>query len=63
MAALLSTASAAICTPNSRSQAVGLGLGTQAGEDRLRQVVAEAGFTRFRRVAATPLNLVPEAHP
>jgi 2-polyprenyl-3-methyl-5-hydroxy-6-metoxy-1,4-benzoquinol methylase len=63
MAALLYTASAAICTPNSLSQEVGLGLGAQAGEDRLGQVVAEAGFTRFRRAAATPLNLILEARP
>ena len=63
MAALLYTASAAICTPNSLSQEIGLGLGAQAGEDRLREVFAEAGFTRFRRVAETPINLVLEARP
>ena len=40
-----------------------LGLGAQAGEDRLGQVVAEAGFTRFRRAAATPLNLILEVRP
>jgi 2-polyprenyl-3-methyl-5-hydroxy-6-metoxy-1,4-benzoquinol methylase len=38
MAALLYTASASICTPNSLSQEVGLGLGAQAGEARLREV-------------------------
>jgi SAM-dependent methyltransferase len=42
-------ASTFICTPNSLSQEVGLGLGAQAGEARLRNVFAEAGFTRFRR--------------
>ncbi len=61
MAALLYTASASICTPNSLSQEVGLGLGAQAGEARLREVVNEAGFTRFRRAAETPLNLILEA--
>lgn len=61
MAALLYTASASICTPNSLSQEVGLGLGAQAGEARLREVFAEAGFTRFRRAAETPLNLILEA--
>lgn len=49
MAALLYTASSSICTPNSLSQEVGLGLGAQAGEGRLREVFAEAGYTRFRR--------------
>jgi len=60
MAALLYTASSCICTPNSLSQEVGLGLGAQAGEDRLREVAEQAGFTRFRRAAETPLNLVLE---
>jgi 2-polyprenyl-3-methyl-5-hydroxy-6-metoxy-1,4-benzoquinol methylase len=63
LAALLYTASSSICTPNSLSQEVGLGLGAQAGEERLRQVAAEAGFTHFRRAAETPLNLVLEARP
>jgi SAM-dependent methyltransferase len=61
MAPLLYTASSTICTPNSLSQEVGLGLGAQAGEARLRQVFEEAGFTRFRRAAETPMNLVLEA--
>ena len=61
MAALLYTASSSICTPNSLSQEVGLGLGAQAGEGRLRQVFEEAGFSRFRRAAETPLNLILEA--
>ncbi len=61
MAAMLYTVSAGICTPNSLSQDVGLGLGAQAGEARLREVFAEAGFTIFRRAAETPLNLILEA--
>lgn len=61
MAALLYTASSSICTPNSLSQDVGLGLGAQAGEARLREVMEQAGFTSFRRAAETPLNLVLEA--
>jgi 2-polyprenyl-3-methyl-5-hydroxy-6-metoxy-1,4-benzoquinol methylase len=63
MAALLYTASSVVCTPNSLSQEVALGLGAQAGEARLRQVFEEAGFSRFRRAAETPLNLVLEARP
>jgi 2-polyprenyl-3-methyl-5-hydroxy-6-metoxy-1,4-benzoquinol methylase len=61
MAALLYTASSAICIPNSLSQEVGLGLGAQAGEERLREVMEEAGFGSFRRAAETPLNLILEA--
>ncbi len=61
MAALLYTASSSICTPNSLSQDVGLGLGAQAGEARLRQVFEEAGYSLFRRAAETPLNLIFEA--
>jgi SAM-dependent methyltransferase len=63
MAALLYTASASVCTPNSLSQDVGLGLGAQAGEAKLREVFEQAGFSRFRRAAETPLNLVLEARP
>lgn len=54
-------ASTMICTPASRSQEVGLALGAQAGEARLKKVVKEAGFARFRRAAETPFNLVFEA--
>jgi hypothetical protein len=61
MAAMLYTVSSAICTPNSLSQEVGLGLGAQAGEERLRQVFEDAGFTRFRRAGETQLNLILEA--
>jgi SAM-dependent methyltransferase len=56
-------ASTGICTPNSLSQEVGLGLGAQAGEARLRAILAEAGFGRVRRAAETPFNLVIEARP
>ena len=57
------SASTMVCTPASRSQEVGLALGAQAGEARLREVVTEAGFTRFRRATETPFNLVLEARP
>jgi 2-polyprenyl-3-methyl-5-hydroxy-6-metoxy-1,4-benzoquinol methylase len=52
-----------LCTPASLSQEVGLALGAQAGEARIRDVVTGAGFRRFRRVAETPFNLVFEAKP
>jgi len=52
-----------LCTPCSRSQEVGLCLGAQSGEARIRGVVTSAGFTRFRRATETPFNLVYEARP
>jgi SAM-dependent methyltransferase len=56
-------ASTLLCTPASLSQEVGLALGAQAGESRLRDVVTSGGFRRFRRAAETPFNLVLEARP
>jgi SAM-dependent methyltransferase len=56
-------ASTLVCTPASRDQEVGLALGAQAGEARLREVVVAGGFTRVRRAAETPFNLVLEARP
>jgi SAM-dependent methyltransferase len=52
-----------LCTPSSLSQEVGLALGAQAGEARIREVVLGAGFSSFRRVAETPFNMVFEAKP
>lgn len=61
IAAMMYVASSSVCTPNSLSQEVGLALGAQAGEARLRKVFEEAGFTHFRRAAQTPMNLIIEA--
>jgi SAM-dependent methyltransferase len=56
-----------VCTPNALSQQVPGGpdpLGTLAGERRLREVAAAAGFTRVRRVPVdAPVNLVLELRP
>ena len=52
-----------LCTPCSRSQEVGLCLGAQAGESRIRDVATSAGFNRFRRATETPFNIVYEARP
>ncbi|HJU03238.1 MAG TPA: class I SAM-dependent methyltransferase [Actinomycetes bacterium] len=52
-----------LCVPNSLSQDVGAALGAQAGEAGIRRVVTGAGFSRFRRAAETPFNLVFEARP
>lgn len=57
------SASTIICTPASRSQEVGLGLGAQAGEARLRDVASQGGFSRFRRATETPFNIILEARP
>ena len=52
-----------ICTPCSLSQEVGLALGAQAGEARMRAIVTGAGFTRFRRAMHSAFNLIYEARP
>jgi len=54
-------ASALICTPASLSQEVGAALGAQAGERKLREVIQQGGFTKVRRAAETPFNMVLEA--
>jgi SAM-dependent methyltransferase len=56
-------ASAMVCTPGSRAQEVGACLGAQAGEARMKDVATKAGFSRFRRAAETPFNLIYEARP
>ncbi|WP_246473977.1 class I SAM-dependent methyltransferase [Arenibacter arenosicollis] len=52
-----------LCTPSSLSQEVGLALGAQAGEKKLKQVAIDGGFARFRRATETPFNLILEARP
>jgi len=52
-----------VCTPASLSQEVGLALGAQAGERRLKEVLNKGGFTRLRRAAETPFNMILEARP
>jgi ubiquinone/menaquinone biosynthesis C-methylase UbiE len=52
-----------LCVPNALSQPGGYALGAQAGEAAIRQITTDAGFTRFRRAAETPFNLVYEVRP
>lgn len=52
--------STTVCTPASLAQEVGLGLGAQAGQKRLTEVLNEAGFAHVRRAAETPTNMVLE---
>ena len=56
-------ASTQLCVPNALSQPGDYALGAQAGEAAIGQVTADAGFTRFRRAAQTPFNLVYEVRP
>ena len=49
--------------PNALSQEGGTALGAQAGEAEIRRLATEAGFTRFRRAARGPFNLVYEIRP
>ena len=57
------SASTFICTPASRAQEGGACLGAQAGQTRIARVVADGGFTRFRRATETPFNVIYEARP
>ena len=55
--------STSVCVPASLNQEVGAALGAQAGEKKLAEVARKGGFTRFRRAAETPFNMVLEARP
>jgi SAM-dependent methyltransferase len=55
--------SAFLCVPSALSQEGGYSLGAQAGEEPVRRLATDAGFTRFRRAAETPFNFVYEARP
>ena len=50
-----------ICLPTSLNQDVALGLGAQAGARRIGEVVAQGGFSQFRKAVATPFNMILEA--
>ncbi|MDQ6873930.1 MAG: methyltransferase domain-containing protein [Actinomycetota bacterium] len=52
-----------LCVPSALSQPGGYSLGAQAGEPGIRQVMTEAGFTRFRQAVETPFNIVYEVRP
>jgi len=55
--------STSVCVPASLNQEVGAALGAQAGEGRLADVARQGGFSRFRKAAETPFNMVLEARP
>ena len=52
-----------LCVPSALSQDGGYSLGAQAGEEPIRRLAGDAGFTGFRRVAETPFNIVYEVRP
>jgi ubiquinone/menaquinone biosynthesis C-methylase UbiE len=55
--------STTLCVPCSLNQEVGLSLGAQAGEKRLKETIQSGGFSQFRRATETPFNLILEARP
>jgi SAM-dependent methyltransferase len=55
-------ASTVVCVPASLNEN-GPALGAQAGEEKIREIVTSAGFSKFRRATQTPFNLVFEARP
>ena len=56
-------ASTMICVPTSLAQEVGEGLGAQAGEQQVADVVKSGGFSKVRRAAEGPFNMILEAVP
>jgi SAM-dependent methyltransferase len=55
-------ASTLICVPNSLAFN-GPALGAQAGEKRIKDVAMKSGFSHFKKVLETPLNIVYEVKP
>ena len=55
--------SAMLCVPCSLNQEIGLALGAQAGENRLKETILSGGFSRFKKATETPFNLILEARP
>lgn len=56
-------ASTMICVPTSLAQQVDEALGAQAGEAKLSAILSDAGFSKVRRAAEGPFNMVLEARP
>lgn len=56
------SASTMLCVPHSLAFG-GPALGAQAGEARLRDVIAAGGFQRIRRATETPFNMILEVRP
>lgn len=54
-------ASLAICLPSAMAQHGSRALGNHSGEEAVRKIVSDAGFSRWTRVADSPINAVYEA--
>jgi 2-polyprenyl-3-methyl-5-hydroxy-6-metoxy-1,4-benzoquinol methylase len=63
LAALSYAASTFQCTPAALAQPGGFALGAQAGPAAVRQLASDAGFSRFRQVTETPVNVILELRP
>jgi len=63
LAPLSYAASTFQCTPAALAQPGGAALGAQAGPAAVRQLADEAGFSHFRQVTQTPVNIVLELRP
>ena len=63
VAALSYAASTFQCTPAALAQSGGFALGAQAGPAAVAELAGNAGFSRFRQVAQTPVNVVLELRP
>lgn len=55
--------STSLCVPCSLNQEVGLALGAQAGERRLKETILSSGFSSYKKATETPFNLILEARP
>ncbi len=56
-------ASTMICVPTSLDQEVGEGLGAQAGQAKIAEIVSASGFSVVHRATAGPFNMILEARP
>jgi hypothetical protein len=63
MAAFGYAASTFQCTPAALAQPGGVALGAQAGPAVVHQLARDAGFSGFRLVAQTPVNVILELRP
>lgn len=57
------SASTTICTPTAQAQDGGYALGSQVPDSVWRDLLTDAGFSRFRRATETPFNRIFEARP
>lgn len=57
------SASPLICTPSAQAQEGGYALGNQVPDSVWRDLLTDAGFSRFRRAAETPFNRIFEVRP